>query len=262
MSAPAVSLAEEPRNKDYIAGLAKGLRLLESFDAAHARMTVTEAARLGELSVASARRCLLTLCDLGYLRTDGKRYWMDHGALRISYAYAASTQLPRLFQPLLDALSERSRESASLAVLHGRRVLVAARSTARRTMRVGLTVGSPLPLHCSAAGRALIVQLPDAAVRALLAGTVPERFTARTITSTRELLRELAASRERGYTVCDEEIELGVRSIAVPIFNRHGATVAAMSISTRSERMTVAEMAQAYLATMLRNQAWARGQVG
>src|SRR5262245_63457826 len=191
---------EAARNKDHIAGLAKGMRLLEAFDAAHARMTITEAARRIDVSLAAARRSLLTLVELGYLRTDGKRFWMDHGALRISYAYAASTQLPRLVQPLLAARSERSRESASLAVLHGDRVLVAARSTARRTMRVGLTVGSRLPLHCSAAGRALMLDLPDDAVRALLAGAPLERFTERTLTSVRDLLRELAASRGRGYT--------------------------------------------------------------
>jgi IclR family pca regulon transcriptional regulator len=187
---------------------------------------------------------------------------MDHGALRISYAYAASTQLPRLVQPLLDALSERSRESASLAVLQGDRVLIAARSTARRTMRVGLTVGSRLPLHCSAAGRALMLDLPDDALRSLLGGAALERFTARTITSLRELLRELAASRERGYTVCDEEIEQGVRSIAVPLFDREGAIAAAMTISTPAERMTVADMARAYLPALLRNQAWARTRLG
>jgi IclR family pca regulon transcriptional regulator len=250
--------ASAPRNKDHMGGLAKGLRLLEAFDAAHARMTVTEAARAVDLSAASARRCLLTLCALGYLRSDGKRYWMDHGALRISYAYAASTQLPRLFQPALDALSERSRESASLAVLHGDRVLIAARSTARRTMRVGLAVGSVLPLHCSAAGRSLLWDRTEAEVRSLLAGAPLERFTPRTVTSARELLRELAASRERGYTVCDEEIELGVRSIAVPMFDREGTVAAAMTISTRAERMTVAEMARAYLPALQRNQAWAR----
>ena len=239
-------------------GLAKGLRLLESFDAAHASMTVTEAARRVDLSPASARRCLLTLCGLGYLRTDGKRYWLDHGALRISYAYASSTQLPRLFQPALDALSERSRESASLAVLHGARVLIAARSTARRTMRVGLAVGSSLPLHCSAAGRALLLGRSDKEVRALLGAASLERFTARTITSVRDVLRELAASRARGYTVCDEEIELGVRSIAVPVPDREGATIAAISISTRAERMTVAEMAGAYLPLLLRSRDAAR----
>ncbi len=128
-------------------------------------------------------------------------------------------------------------------------------------MRVGLTVGSRLPLHCSAAGRALMMGMADAAVRSLFAGQPLERFTPRTITSVRELLRELAASRQRGYGVCDEEIELGVRSIAVPIINREGRTIAAMSISTRAERMTVAEMAQAYLPALLRNQDWARAQI-
>lgn len=239
-------------------GLAKGLRLLEAFDAAHARMTVTEAARAAKITPASVRRCLLTLCELGYLRTDGKHYGMDHGALRLSYAYAASTQLPRLFQPALDALSERSRESASLAVLHGGQVLIAARSTARRTMRVGLAVGSRLPLHCSAAGRSLLWDRSEAQVRALLGRGPLERFTPRTLTSIRDLVKELAASRERGYTVCDEEIELGVRSIAVPVFDRDAHVVAAMTISTRAERMTVAEMAAAYVPALLRNQAWAK----
>jgi IclR family pca regulon transcriptional regulator len=249
--------APADRNKDHMGGLAKGLRLLEAFDAAHARMTATEAARQAALSPASARRCLLTLCELGYLQTDGKHYWMDHGALRISYAYAASTQLPRLFQPALDALSERSRESASLAVLHGDRVLLAARSTARRTMRVGLAVGSRLPLHCSAAGRALLLGREEAQIRALLGRGPQERFTPRTLTSMREVLRELAASRERGYTACDEEIELGVRSIAVPIASREGRVIAAMTISTRAERMTLGEMVKAFLPALLRNQAWA-----
>jgi IclR family pca regulon transcriptional regulator len=243
-----------PRNKDHMGGLAKGLRLLEAFDAAHVRMTVTEAARQVDVSLASARRCLLTLCELGYLQTDGKRYWMDHGALRISYAYASSTQLPRLFQPALDALSERSRESASLAVLHIDQVLIAARSTARRTMRVGLGVGSRLPLHCSAAGRALLVARSEPEVRALLGRKALDRFTPRTLATAREVLRELAQSLERGYSVCDEEIELGVRSIAVPIFDRDGGTLAAVSISTRAERMTVAEMVEAYLPTLLRIQ--------
>lgn len=251
-----------PRNKDRIAGLAKGLRLLEAFDAAHARLTVTEAARRVDISLAAARRCLLTLCELGYAQTDGKHYWLDHGALRISYAYAASTRLPRLFQPALDALSERSRESASLAVLHGDKVLIAARSTARRTMRVGLGVGSRLPLHCSAAGRALLLDHGDGAVRALLGAAPLECFTPRTLTAPRELRRELEASRTRGYTVCDEEIEAGVRSIAVPIRDRQGATIAALSISTRAERLTIAEMAQAYLPALLRSQAWAQAQLG
>ena len=250
------------RDRDHMGGLAKGLRLLECFDAAHPRLTVTEAARLAGLSAASARRCLLTLCTLGYLRSDGKHYAMDHGALRIGHAYAASTPLPRLLQPALDALSERSRESASLAVLAGAQVLIAARSTARRTMRVGLAVGSSLPLHCSAAGRALLWDRSEAQLRALLGPPPLQRFTPRTIVALRELVRELAVSRERGYCVCDEEIELGVRSLAVPVFDRGGGIVAAMTISTRAERMTVAEMAKACLPALLRAQAGAARQIG
>ena len=147
-------------------------------------------------------------------------------------------------------------------MLDGDQVLIAARSTARRTMRVALTVGSSLPLHCSAAGRALMWDSAETQVRALV-GTPPlERFTPRTIVSVRELMRELAASRERGYSACDEEIELGVRSLAVPVFDRTGGVVAAMSISTRAERMTVAEMAKAYLPALLRAQAGVARQIG
>lgn len=244
--------------RDHLGGLAKGLRLLESFDAAHARMTVTEAARRTGLTPAAARRCLLTLQDLGYLRSEGRWFTLDHGALRIAYAYAASTQLPRLFQPVLDGLSERSRESASLAVLHGDAVLVAARSTARRTMRVGLGVGSRLPLHCSAAGRALLLDQTPAQVRERLGALPLERFTPRTRTGLRELLRELGASRARGWTACDEEIELGVRSIAVPVSGRDGRTVAALTISTRAERMTLGELVEAFLPALRRTQAWAQ----
>src|SRR3569623_2131710 len=192
--------ADGERDRDHMGGLAMGLRLLEANDGAHTLLTVSEAARRVGLSPASARRCLLTLASLGYVRVAGKQYGLDRGALKVAYAYAASTRLPRLVQPALDALSERSRESASLAVLHRGEVLVAARSTARRTMRVGLTVGSRLPLHCSAAGRALLLASSDREVRGLLGRAPHERFTPRTLTTTRELLRELAASRERGYT--------------------------------------------------------------
>jgi IclR family pca regulon transcriptional regulator len=252
--------AAAPRNKDHIGGLAKGLRLVEAFDSAHTRMTVTQAARSVDISLASARRCLLTLCELGYMQTDGKHYWLGHGALRVAYAYS-STRLPRLLQPALDALSERSRESASLAVLHDNAAVIAARSTARRTMRVGLSVGSRLPLYCSAAGRALLAALPREQAEALMDSVPLLPLTPRTVTDLGRLHRLLQACRRQGYSACDEEIELGVRSIAVPIVNAAGETIAAMTISTRAERMTVAEMASQYLPALLKNQAWARSRV-
>ncbi len=250
------------RNKDRVAGLAKGLRLLESFDTAHTRLTVTEAAKRVNLSAASARRCLLTLCEAGYARTDGKYYWLDHGVLRVSYSYAASTRLPRIIQPVLDALSERSRDSASLAVLFDQAAVIAARSTARRTMRVGLVVGSRLPLHCSATGRALLSALADTDAIALLRRIDRPAYTAHTVTELPRLRRLLARCRADGYGICDEEIEIGVRSIAVPIYNAANQVVASMSISTRADRLTVAEMVEAYLPHMLKSQAWARARLG
>ena len=250
------------RNRDRIGGLVKGLRLIEAFDAAHTRMTVTEAARRVDISVASARRCLLTLCELGYAQTDGKHFWLGHGALRVAYAYAASTGLPRLLQPALDAMSERSRESASLAVLGDEACVIAARSTARRSLRLGLGVGSRLPLHCSASGRVLLAALPADRAEQLLRRLPLEALTPRTVVDPELLGAMLADCRIQGHAVCDEEIETGVRSMAVPILNRGGDTVAAMTISTRSDRLTVGEMRTLYLPELLRHQAWARERIG
>lgn len=252
---------DAPRNRDQMGGLLKGLRLLECFDAAHARMTLSQAAVRAGISPASARRCLLTLCDAGYARSDGKYFWLGHGALRIAHAYAASTGLPRLLQPALDALSEKTRESASLSVLDGHAVVIAARSTARRTLRLGLGVGSHLPLYCSAAGRVLMAWSPVAQWTQLVSATPMERLTAHTEVTVAGLTRLLQACRETGYATCDEEIELGVRSIAIPLYRPDGSIAAAMSISTRAERLTTSDMVSQFLPTMLRSQDWARSRI-
>ncbi len=251
-----------PRNRDQIAGLIKGLRLIEAFDSAHTRMTITEAARRVGITPAAARRCLLTLCETGYAQTDGKWFWLAHGALRIAYAYATSTRLPRMLQPSLDALSERTRESASLCVLDGDMVIIAARASAGRTMRIGLGVGSRLPLYCSAGGRALVASMPRKRWEKLVRATPMIALTQNTETTLTGLNRLLQEYRETGYFPCDEEIELGVRSIAIPLYDSSGATVAAMSISARAERMTTGEMVKQFLPTMLRNQEWARTRLG
>ena len=254
--------ASSTRDRDQMGGLAKGLRLIEAFDAAHTRLTLSEAARLTGISPAAARRCLLTLRELGYVQSDGKWFWLGHGALRVAYAYASSTRLPRLLQPVLDGLSERTRESATLSVLDGHQVVIAARSTARQTMRVGLGVGSRLPLYCSAAGRVLLAALPAAQWEPLVRREPMTPLTPHTVTTLAGLRRALARCRETGYASCDEEIELGVRSIAIPMLNQAGETVAAMSISTHAQRMTTSEMVRLYLPGMLRSREWARLRMG
>lgn len=258
-------MTDEPdplRDKNLIAGLAKGIRLMEAFDGAHTFLTQSEAARRTGTSPAAARRCLLTLCDLGYARTDGKRFWLDHGVLKLTYAYATATRMPRLLQPALDALSDRTRESASVAVLHGSDVLVAARSTAQRSLTVGLGVGSRLPLHCSATGRVLLARFPAAEQAARLRETTLAKLTPNTVTELPRLKRLLRECKDNGYALSNEEIELGVRSMAVPLYDSSGQTLGALSISSRADRMTASEMVGKLLPALLRTQAWARSRLG
>ena len=248
-------------DKDHIAGLAKGLQILSAFNSAYTRLTQSQAARLVGITPAAARRSLLTLCDQGYVATDGKYFWPDHGVLRLTYAYAASTRLPRLLQPALDALSERTRESASVAVLHGHHVLVAARSTAQRSLSVGLGVGSELPLHCSATGRVLLAAKPMAEREKMLRQSTLLKMTPHTETDVSRLKKILAECQLHGYGISNEEIEMGVRSLAVPLINSEQQVVAALSISSRADRMTGQEMVSKLLPILLKTQAWAQARL-
>ena len=239
--------AEAPLDKNFVASLQKGLDVLTCFGRQHSRLTVSEVGRLTRSSPASARRSLLTLQTLGYLDSDGKRFWMLPKALLVAHAYLASRPAPSLAQPLLDALSERTRESASLGMLQGDDAIIIARSTARRSLSTGLGIGSRLPAYCAALGRVLLAGLPpEEAARRVRAMPRP-RLTARTVTDAGEVLALIARCREEGYASNDGELELGVRSMAVPVRDRSGEVTAAMSIAVRAERMTLAEVRETFL---------------
>lgn len=248
-------------DKNHIAGLAKGLQILSAFNGAYTRLTQSQAARLVGITPAAARRSLLTLCDQGYVATDGKYFWPDHGVLRLAYAYASATRLPRLLQPALDALSERTRESASIAVLHNQYVLVAARSTAQRSLTVGLGVGSQLPLHCSATGRVLLAAHPIKTREAMLKKSTLLKMTPHTETNLLKLTKILTECGLNGYGISNEEIELGVRSLAVPLINSKQNVMAALSISSRADRMTSNDMVSKFLPILLKTQAWAQSRI-
>jgi IclR family pca regulon transcriptional regulator len=236
-----------PADKNFIASLQKGLDVLTCFGRQHSRLTVSEVARLTQSTPASARRSLLTLHTLGYLDSDGKRFWMLPKALLVAHAYLASRPMPAVAQPLLDALSERTRESASLGLLLEDDAIIIARSTARRSLSTGLGIGSRLPAYCAALGRVLLASLPpEEAARRVHA--MPRRnLTLRTVTDADAVLALVARCREEGYASNDGELELGVRSMAVPVLDRSNGVVAAMSIAVRVERMTLAECREAFL---------------
>ncbi len=240
------------QDKDFVASLQKGLDVLTAFNRQHAKLTLSEVARLTGSSPASARRSLVTLHALGYLESDGKRFWVAPRALLVAHAYVSSRPTPQLAQPLLDALAERTRQSASLGKLLGDDVIIIARSTARRSLSTGLGIGSRLPAYCSALGRIILASLPPAEAEQRVRAMKRVPLTPRTIHEADAVLAEVARCRRQGWAGADGELELGVRSIAVPALDRHGAVVGGLSISVRAERMAMGEFRDQLLPVLLK----------
>jgi IclR family pca regulon transcriptional regulator len=239
--------------KNFVNSLEKGLAVLTCFGRQNSRLTLSDVARLTEVSPASARRSLLTLQALGYLDSDGKHFWMLPRALLVAHAFLASRPTPSLAQPLLDALSERTRESASLGQLLDDHAIIIARSTARRSLSTGLGIGSRLPAYCSAMGRVLLAGMPAAEAARRVRGMERERLTVDTVVETSAILALVAQTREHGFASNSGELEIGVRSMAVPVRNRAGEVFAAMSIAVRVERMSLDEFRDAFLPALLRS---------
>ncbi|MCK9508733.1 MAG: helix-turn-helix domain-containing protein [Pigmentiphaga sp.] len=226
----------QPEEKEYVGGLEKGLRIIESFGLEGRSMTLSEVAELTGLHRATARRALLTLQQLGYVEQHGRRFQLTARTLRLGHAYIASNPLPRVAQPVLEAISERTRESASLAVLDGLDVVFVARAVSRRSLREGLFMGSRLPAHCSATGRVLLAGLsPEERAQRLL--RMPRKaLTRHTQTGLPELHALLDRVARQGYATTDEELEEGLRSIAVPVVDANQQLVAAISLVAFTRR--------------------------
>jgi len=240
------------RGKDFVTALQKGLDVLTCFNRQNAKLTLSEVARLTGSSPASARRSLRTLHALDYLESDGKRFWVAPRALLVAHAYLASRPTPQLAQPLLDALAEKTRQSASLGKLLDDDVIIIARSTARRSLSTGLGIGARLPAYCSALGRVALASLPpeEAARRIRAMRRVP--LTPRTVYGADEVVERVERCRREGWAGADGELELGVRSMAVPAFDRQGKFVVGLSISVRAERMTMGEFRETLLPVLMK----------
>jgi IclR family pca regulon transcriptional regulator len=239
-------------DRDFVASLQKGLEVLTTFGRDAAKLTLSEVARRTGSTPASARRSLHTLHMLGYLESDGKRFWVAPRALLLARAYLSSRPTPQLAQPLLDALSERTRESASLGTLVGDDVIIIARSSARRSLSTGLGIGSRLPVYCSSIGRVLLASLPPEEAQRRVRAMARVPLTSRTAFEADEVMALVDACRKAGWAGNDGELELGVRSMAAPVIDRNGNTVGGLSISVRAERMSFVEFRQAFLPALLK----------
>ena len=229
----------EPERKEAMAGLAKGLAILECFGEGTPCLTLAEAARRTGLSRAAARRCLLTLLELGYVTHDGHKFTPQPRMLRLGYAFLSATPLSRLAQPILETVQEAAGEAISLAILDGAETVFVARAAPHRMVSVGPGIGSRLPAWCSATGRVLLAGLSDAGITSRLDGVDFQPLTRLTATAPEEVWARINRAREVGYAACDEELELGLLSLAVPVRDLSGDVIAAMSISTQPSRRSL-----------------------
>jgi len=216
--------------RDWIAGLEKGLAILEAFDHEHARMTPTQAAARTGLSRTAARRYLLTLESLGYVYSDGRLFGLTPRVLRVGWSYFDSARMPRAVQPYLQQLSATINESAYVSVLDDWELVVIARNGVSRVMTTGFVLGARVPAPLISPGVVLLAHRDDqAAVEQWLHHVVLAPFTPHTVTSKARLSEIIANARVNGYALIEQQLQVGVRGIAVPLRNRHGQVIAALS---------------------------------
>jgi IclR family pca regulon transcriptional regulator len=218
-------------SRDYVQSLARGLAVLGAFDHKHARMNLAEIATRCGMSRAAARRLVLTLQHLGYVRELGKGWVLGPRVLELGFGYLGSLDLPELAQPHLEALAHDVRQSCSMAVLDGQSIVYVVRVPGPRLMSVTLGVGARLPAFCASMGRVLVAGLAVPEREGWLARCEPERLTPHTIVDKGRLRRVLDGVERDGHAFVEQELELGLCSIAVPVRDRDGKVATAINIS-------------------------------
>ncbi|HEX3985845.1 MAG TPA: IclR family transcriptional regulator C-terminal domain-containing protein [Acidobacteriaceae bacterium] len=245
----AANLSAFEGDPNFVLSLARGLKVIESFDGRKEGVTVADAARHTGLSRAAVRRLLITLEILGYAECRGRLYRLRSRVLSLGFSFISSTSLVAAAQPILDHITETIHESSSMSVLDGNDIVYVARSSVHRVMSVDLSVGSRLPAYCTSMGRVLLAGLADPEIAVFLDRIRPKAYTPRTVTSKPKLREIILRVRRQGYAVVDEELEPGLKSMAVPILNRQGRTVAAINIGAPALRVRRSE-AERFLAML------------
>jgi IclR family pca regulon transcriptional regulator len=229
-------------NPDFMLSLARGLAVIEAFEDRPEGVTVADVSEKTGLSRAAVRRVLITLRILGYATSTGSIYRLTGRILRVGFSYLSSQPLSILATPILEDVTNTIHESSSLSILDGDEILYLARSATKRVMGIGLTVGSRLPAYCSSMGRVLLAHLPENELRGYLKRVDLKPLTTRTITDPIVLEAELRKVRQQGYALVDEELEQGLRSIAVPVARRDGQVVAAINSGVHTSRASAEDI--------------------
>src|SRR6202047_3183838 len=252
---PAAALDAYVGDPNFMTSLARGLIVIQAFTQQSPQMTISQLSVKTGLSRAAVRRCLYTLTKLGFAGAeDGSRYSLRPRMLTLSHTYTTSNTLSSAAQPILERMSSALREAFSVATLDGDDIVYIARTTVSRVMAVDLHIGSRLPAYCTSMGRVLLAYLPSEQLEQYLGRVVLTPHTTRTIVSVDKLRIALRNVRRNGYALVDQELEVGLRSLAVPVYAPSGRVVATINLSGNAPRMSVLDMQTRFL-SHLRNAA-------
>jgi len=238
---------EEGTDRDYVASLARGLSVIRAFRRDRPSMTLSEIARAADMNRAAARRLLITLVREGYAETDGKYFRLRPRILELGFSALSSLSFAEIAEPVMDDLSASVEETVLAAVLDGEWCVYVARASSQRVVSVDLDVGSRLPAFAMSTGRVLLAALSDEELDRWLRDFRPIKYTDRTITSKSKLRADVLRVREAGWSIVDEEYEIGFRSLSVPIRDQGGTVVAALNICCPSARVSVERMREEFL---------------
>ncbi len=232
----------------FMTSLARGLAVIQAFSQQRHHLTISQVSTTTGLSRAAVRRCLYTLAKLGFAGSDDNRhFFLRPRILALGHSYISSMPLATAAQPVLEHISHLLHESCSIATLDGVEIVYIARANVTRIMSIDLGVGSRLPAFCTSMGRAILANLPPEELESVLARVEFKRYTERTITNAAKLTQALRQIRRDGYSIIDQELEHGLRSMAVPIQNPSGKVVAALNIGAHAQRVSIQEMQTKFL---------------
>ncbi len=241
----------EESNRMFVQSLERGLEVIRSFNEECPRQSLSEVARRTGYSRASCRRLLFTLETLGYVGVDGREFFLQPRILDIGYSFLTSLPFRDIVEPFIQDLSDKVRESVSASVLDGSDIVFVSRVAASRIMTLSLSVGSRLPAYCTSVGRVLLAAMPVTEQRRHLRSRPLVALTKFTLHRESDIVAELEKVAKRGWALNDQELEIGLRSVAAPIRDSTGRTVAAINISTPVGRTNLKELREELVPQLL-----------
>ena len=237
----------ETGGPDFLEALARALRIIQAFNRDRRQLTLSDIAKLVDLPRASVRRTLHTLIHLGFAETDGRVFRLRSRILTLASAYLMSNSISDILQPAVEHMAREVGEACSAAVLDGDDVIMIAHASPNRIVNVSAQIGFRLPAVSSSLGRVLLAALEDRELDRLLQRIEPQRLTSATVVDCAELRRAILRARQDGFSLVDQEAELGFCSISVPLRRLDGRVIASLNIGTHSNRVTLETMRRVFL---------------